>query len=376
MVRTLTVAALTLTLVLSASRAALAWLRPRFEDAVIVNRSELIVVGHLQKESIRKVDHKKGRDEGVSWEHHATLVITHVLKGKSEKWEIPVIIHYGLDPIVRADNKDIPENVIQIVDTGNSSHSGASLVKNAGEDNLWLLRRRSGIYGREPGNGNYGITDPEDLQPLEFKDYLMSYLADDPANAVKDYVRKNPDHVERAKRYLDHLEVERVLTIDDLGKRYDALLPFFLNRTMWGMKQPARDGIVGCGATGGERLKAIFADPKQRRFRQEIIRMWRDMGYREIAPVLIDLLQQHDRFWAKQDLQKGWWSDQSDQAQTSRRQDIYGEVYTAVYTLRSFRDPNARDVLEMTRKRWTAINFDNKQIIEECEAALRELNAK
>jgi hypothetical protein len=104
--------------------------------------------------------------------------------------------------------------------------------------------------------------------------------------------------------------------------------------------------------------------------------MWRDMGYRESTPLLIDLLKQHDRFWAEQRLQKGWWNDFSNPEQTERRRDIYGEVYAGVYTLRSFRDPSAKEVLELTRKRWSAINFDNKQIVEECDAALRELAAK
>ena len=30
----------------------------------------------------------------------------------------------------------------------------------------------------------------------------------------------------------------------------------------------------------------------------------------------------------------------------------------------------------MTRDRWKAIDFDNPQIVEECDAALRELSAK
>jgi hypothetical protein len=48
-------------------------------------------------------------------------------------------------------------------------------------------------------------------------------------------------------------------------------------------------------------------------------------------------------------------------------------VLTAVYTLRVLRDPRAKEVLEVTRDRWKAINFDNSQIVEECEIALREL---
>ena len=50
---------------------------------------------------------------------------------------------------------------------GKSLMAAGNLVRNAGEDNLWFLRKRSGVYGWEPGTGAFGIVDPEDLQPLE-----------------------------------------------------------------------------------------------------------------------------------------------------------------------------------------------------------------
>jgi hypothetical protein len=367
---------LSLTLLfVSCPTVALAWERPTYEDATVVERSELIVVAHLKEGSIRKISHEKPPNSAASWEHHATLVITTVLKGKCDKQEIPLIIHYGLLPLVRGESKNSAKNVVQILDDG-GSEMGDIPVKDAGEDNLWFLRKRSGIYGREPGTGDYGIVDPEDLQPLESKPYFLCYLSDNPEAAVKETIRKNPDKAERGKRYLDHLEVQRILKTEDLEKRYDALLPFFLNRTTWNMKEEASDGIATCGKAAGERLKAVFTDPKHHNLRDNIFHLWRDMGYRPIAPFLIDLLIQNDKFWAGQDLKKGWWSDQSDPELTRRRQDIYGDVYGAVYTLRSFGDPKAKDALEMTRKRWSAINFDNTQIVEECEAALRELAAK
>jgi hypothetical protein len=357
-------------------KVALAWERPTYEDATVVERSELIVVAHLKEGSILKVSHEKSPVAGASWEYHATLVISTVLKGKCDKQEIPLIIHYGLSPLDGGGEKDSPKNGIRILDTSGGSEKLDLLVKDAGGDNLWFLRKRSGIYGREAGTGNYGIVDPEDLQPLESKPCFLCYLSDNPEASVKEYIRKNPDMAERGKRYLDHLEVQRILKTEDLGKRYDALLPFFLNRTTWDMKEEAGVGIATCGKAAGERLKDVFTDPTHHNLRSQIIRLWRNMGYRPIAPFLIDLLIQHDRFWAGQDLKKGWWSDESDPELTRRRQDIYGEVYGAVYTLRSFCDPKAKDVLEITRKRWIAVDFDNKQIVEECEAALRELAAK
>lgn len=354
---------------------ALAWLRVTYEDATVVERTELLVVAHIKPDSIKKVPHDRKPGEGASWEYHATLVITEVLKGKCDKREIPVILHYGLTPVVRDDKNNPTRQAVVIHDTGGSIIR-RPLLNDASDDNLWFLRRRGGIYGREPGTGNFGVVDPEDVQPLALKRYFLCYLAANPAAAVKDYVRKNPDTAERAQRYFDHLEIQTILLLKDPAQRYERLLPYFLRRVTWNMKSEAGDGIVACGPVAGKRLKELLGNPAHHKFRQRIIRMWRDMGYQPAVPLLVDLLGQHDQFWARQRLEKGWWNDHSDPDLTRRRRDIYGEVYTAVYTLRSFRDPRARDVLEATRKRWTEIGFENTQIVEECEAALRELTAK
>ena len=142
------------------------------------------------------------------------------------------------------------------------------------------------------------------------------------------------------------------------------------------MKCEAREGIISCGKVAAGRLREVFDDPERAAFRDDIILMWRDIGYREAVPLLIDLLKTHDDFWVQQDLQKGWWNNDVSSKQTRRRRNIYGEIYYGVCALRSFKDPRARDVLKMTRDRWAAIDFDNPQIVEECEAALRELSVE
>ena len=373
-------------ILLLASNAAFAWLRPQYEDAIVVQRSELIVVAHLKKGSIEYVPHKKKVYEGASWEHHATLIVTEVLKGKCNDKEIPIIIHYGLTPVVggyakrenfmidyRAGRNDYPKDIIEIFDTGNSERGLPSLVKDARHDNLWFLRKRSGIYGRKPGAGKYGVVDPEDIQPLGMKKYFLAYMDNDPEKAVKKYVGENPESAGRAKRYLDHLTVQRILEIKNSEERYKKLLPFFLTRTNWNMKYEAKEGIISCGKTAGEQLRKIFDDPGYADFRMTIILMWRDIGYRKVVPLLIELLNKHDQFWAKQDIQKGWWNKDVGSEQTRRRRNVYGEIYYGVCALRTFKDRRAKSVIEKTRDRWKAINFDNTQIVEECEAALREL---
>ncbi len=199
MTRTIT-PVLCLLMVALLANPALAWLRPHYEDAVVVERSELIVVARLKPGTIQYVPHKKTPGSGASWEHHAVLVITEVLKGKCREKEIPIIIHYGLTPVVdgkvnranftidiRRNRGDELKGLIEILDTGGSASFMNPFVKDAGKNNLWFLRKRSGTYGRKPGKGKYGIVDPEDLQPLELKDYFLAYLADNPENAVREY---------------------------------------------------------------------------------------------------------------------------------------------------------------------------------------------
>jgi hypothetical protein len=387
MMRT-TVLSLSVVMFVLSSDSARAWLRPSYEDATVVERSELIVVAGLKGGTIRYVPHKRKPHEGRSWEHHAVLVVTDVVKGKCDEKEIPIIIHYGLTPLVggylkrdsfminrRAGRDDYPKDIIEIFDTGNSARGLLPLVEDAREDNLWFLRKRSGTYGRKPGTGKYGIVDPEDLQPLEWKDYFLAYMTGDPARAVGEYATKNPEKAERAKRYLSHLEVQRILKYRDPAERCEKLLPFFLTHTTWNSKYEARDGIVSCGKIAGDRLREVFDDPNHVRFRATVILMWRDMGYRQVVPFLIDLLKKHDRYWAKQKLAAGWWNEDASPERTRRRA-IYGEVYYSVCALRTFADPRARDVLQTVRDRWKAIDFDNPQIVEECEAALREISQR
>lgn len=109
---------------------ALAWLRWPVEDVNVVSRSELIVVAHLRDGTLKFVPHTKKSDEGASWEHHASLVIAQVLKGQCDTNEIPVIIHYGLEPVVggyvkrdnfmlnhRGNRNDYPKDIIEIADS-------------------------------------------------------------------------------------------------------------------------------------------------------------------------------------------------------------------------------------------------------------------
>ncbi len=157
------------------------WPRAHYSMAEVIDRSKVIVVARIKLGSIKYVPHDRRWDEGNSGEHHAILIVSEVLKGKLDEKVTPIIIHYGLKPVVggyRAmrGGKDYPKDVIGIVDTGGGV---GGIVKDAGKNSVWFLRRRSGRYGRKPGTGNFGIVDPQDLGTLELREAVKAYLAKD-----------------------------------------------------------------------------------------------------------------------------------------------------------------------------------------------------
>ena len=186
--------------------------------------------------------------------HHATLIVTKVLKGGLTEKKIPVVIHFGLFPIVGGDARptgttrnihehpeDYPKDNIEIGDMAIGSFVPLP-VKDAREDNLWFLRRRSGLFGDKPGHGDYGIVDPADFQSIAFKEYFLAYLSDDPEAAVRRVMAKDPEVVERGWRFLDRQEVRRILKIDDPRTRADRLMPYFMQGLgMPTLRGPQRD---------------------------------------------------------------------------------------------------------------------------------------
>ena len=202
-------------IVLSWSATAEAWLRMHYEDAAVMVRSEAIVVGRLDKDSIKYVPHENPVG-GTSWEYHATLLVSETLKGPPQDKHLDIVINYGLDPLVGGvpvrPNGDpnpppapagFPRDRIDIVDTGGKSEDGWAVLENAQKDNLWFLRHLGGELGREPGKGPWGIVDPEDVQPLKFKDYFKALLSADAEKKI-DGLLAGPDEAVclRMLRYL------------------------------------------------------------------------------------------------------------------------------------------------------------------------------
>ena len=159
--------------------AAHAWQRRSYANNEVAERSEVIVVGALKRDSIQYVPHQS--KYGASGEYHVTLVIAEVLKGKLEQKEIPIIIHYGLDLAIGERSFRDPATTAEqkakgpIILVNNPGSMWGPYLTGVDTDTVWFLRKRSGIYGEEPGRGDYGVVDPEDVQPLKLKEYFKCY---------------------------------------------------------------------------------------------------------------------------------------------------------------------------------------------------------
>lgn len=359
-----------LALVLSAAPAAPlgARLRMPYDDEEVATRSEVIAVAHLKEGSVRCVVNPRRGDEGWSWEHHATLVVTDVLKGELKEREIPVTIHYGLDPVAGGkalyggryfhEWKDktlvavepAPEGPIRIMDTANVSEELP--IQDACEDNLWFLRKGiKGPGGRE-GAADLGIKDPEDVQPIALKDYFRAYLAPNPEPAVRDYAAQHGEVRDRAQRTFDHAEIARIAKLPDAAERAEKLMPYFVvkpDRLGWKTQQEAERAIVACGEAAGDALLKLFETADETR-RQHILRMLGDIRYAPATDRLLALIAECEKFWDGYDVQQGWWNDDTRPLWHKSRQ-VYGEMQNAAVALEKIGDPRAKETLGRVNER-------------------------
>jgi hypothetical protein len=288
-----------------AAQACAAWPRLSYEDEVVIQRSDLIVVAAVKEGSVKWVPHAD-TGGGSSSEHHILLKVSLTLKGQSAA-ELSVTLDYGLTPTTRTapgrKPTTLPETQLplMILDVGGGFHL---VLADALRENIWLLRIDK--------DARCHVTDPEDLQPLALKDYLACYLAQDPETAVRAQVQRQPEIAARATRYLAHREIQRIRKEPDATVRAQRLLPYFMAGYVWGGRPEAGDALADCGASAGPYLMGAYQLRPEEPFPENIIELWGKIKYIGAVDVLIGVLDDGDRFWSAQDLKPGWWNDHPD----------------------------------------------------------------
>ncbi len=348
-----------------------------------MQRSELIVVRAIKPDSLKYMPHKG--TNGITGKNYATLLVHEVLKGKCDEKEISILIYDGLEPTVGGrfmrdglvPNLPVaqPTTAIAIFDEGGDSRSFEPLVADARENNIWCLHRDRDAeqFSKHPPKGELGIIDPEDLQPLDMKGYLKCYLSTDPEIAVRRQMQKQPRIAERALRYLQHQDVQRILAEPNAEIRVERLLPYFESQVQWGSQREARGAIVAAGSVSGPYLMGIYTSTRDPSRRDEIVSMWTQTRYDGCVDLLIENLKTEDEYWAQQKLSPGSWNH--DKPLREEWQVHYNEVSSAVYALGQIQDPKAKDAIEQTRRRWEPIKLADPQIVDDCDNALRSLAA-
>jgi hypothetical protein len=343
-----------------------AWLRPEFEDAYVVARSERIVVGHLKANSIKRVPHAHPPDRGRSEEHHVTLVITSVLKGDLQNGDIPLTIHYGLTPMVSGE--DSPRSgrdkgAIEIWDTGNSGVSPDPIVEDAREDHLWFLRKLGGVYGREAGAGNWGITDPEDVSSLSLKDYFLEYLSENPMERLKARSESDPALRERAAKFLAGTDLKKIQAEPHPYIRAGELLLFLIRN------HGLRKDLPSLARAESDLASLFEGDLGAPEMRGDIMNVWAALKDEAGVDPLVRLLQRQENYWATRKPETGWLATDVLAWESEKR--VYAEARHAAAALRRIGDPRAKSEVEATRKRWIARGTEGAEIIQECDRALK-----
>jgi hypothetical protein len=160
--------------------AACAWERKQISEAEAVSRAGLVVVGKINPGSIVFVPHD-GKNGSASWEHHAELLISEVLKGQAPSNSMIVSIHYGLDPDNGRSRINVPwpgggstNEAIEILDTGSTKQASAPVASDIQNDHVWLLHSETNSANND--TDWIGVYDPEDIQPLTNRDEVLKYL--------------------------------------------------------------------------------------------------------------------------------------------------------------------------------------------------------
>jgi hypothetical protein len=287
-------------------------------DAEAVGQAELIVVGHLKENSIQFDPPREIKLERISspyetnfvptwssWEYHATLLVSEVIKGQCGSNSIPIILPYGLEPIVggyvnhdglmmdiRQGNTNYPTNVVQIVILPGSQvvFPIKPLVEDVSKDKIWFLSRGNGI----PGEKRYTTNDLSVMdcliQPLNLEEYYKLYLGPDPETALKSYAVDHPELAYRIQRWLDGLAFkakwEAILKIQDPVAKAAAFV-----RLPGG---PPRSEMAKLGAAAvPELIKMIHAGITNGEDLDQPVLILYDIGKpaQPAVPVLLELLE-------------------------------------------------------------------------------------
>lgn len=357
---------------------------PYSPDYEVADRSDFIVVGHLKDNKLQLVQHQESSGY-KSWEHNTTLVITQVLKGSFGTGECPIVIHYGLQPVILKDHPSFIDNLNPPSADDNHDPNasiglnwvltddiGGPTSMDIRQDQIWFLRFTTPYHGAQ-STDRPGIWFPQDVQPLSLKMYFTAILSGDPA-ALTEFTARDSPLRERAQENQSHLRINQIARIPDASQRCDQLLPIFLTEKPHTFtSQFAFDQIIACGSIGAAKLAPIYQNPKYSDLNEMILSGWEQDKYVDGLPFIVDWLRKEDQWWANQNMKDGiqavaesW---RGGRPYNDPHAISYRNIRHTIMVLSSLHGAEGKAVVEQIEKRWKAVD-PNNELVKVCDDAL------
>jgi hypothetical protein len=332
-------------------------------DGELVDRSELIVIGRLQGDSVRKIQHPRGYSE-----YHATLIIQDTLKGDFRDRQTPLMIQHGLQLTIKEGN-------VELRSSSTSPEQAFPVAADARQDQIWFLRKLQSRDSQPDAPRMWGIYGSHEVQNVDLTEYFKILLAPAPESKVREYLKSRPQLAVRAVEYLESREVQRILKEPDPAIRFQKLLPYFLGAAHEATRSSARRALIEGGPESGPYLMAAFQRYQHDRQRPDIIHIWAWTGYTGCADLLVALLDENHRAYLDLHGRRERQGPESRIDPQDVRQ-LADEVRVAIYALAEIGDPRAEQLIAETSRRWREIPSAQEEILKACYSAMERIQQR
>ena len=366
----------TLILIVS-TRSATAWIRYYAPDDELVRRSDAIVIGYVEDSFTPFTQPPRYPNNYNYTEYHTKLVVTEVLAGKMTLGRTPIIIHYGLRPVVLKDKPDFQDMIsptaadattgpsvpVGIFDAATTAIGGPR-TDNIRKDHIWFLSERAHA---SPGPGNEdvsepGVWSPQDVQTVDQKDYYLAVLTGDP-NALAPFVAGDSYPAQRARLAQSRLNLSKIGTIVDPSARAQKLMEIFQTQKLYTSESQlyssSLNQLLDCGSVGQAMLAPLIQKPDRTYEREAIIAGLAGKDYRPAIPPILNWLQQEDQWWATKTRQDMIWTvtegPRGGEPWHDPRFVSYRTILAAVNALGKMQVTEAKPLIQQIRERWSAM---------------------
>jgi hypothetical protein len=342
------------------SQSAKAWMRVYRDDGQVVEEAEIIVMARLKPGSVRIIHHEKEH----SWEHHLTLLVSEVLKGRSAEGELPIVVHYGLNVVTGRKMDDTrgfmaaqpgyPEEAVDLFDHGGM---GGWLSEDIRRDHIWFLRMLQG-RGREGQPPALGIEEPSDLQLPALRPYFQAMLSRDPEPSLLALAGKKDAAGSRSRQRLDSLSIKRIASLPDAGERARLLLPYYQKDGLEHIRaqQHAAQELLKCGNRAVDVLKALYEQETDVRKRRGYMRLLGKLGCKDPVLEVLRHLADLEKFWTDQNIpERKSWRESPDEQTSLLRQTRYEDLEWCLQYIGDHGTPADIPQLERTSRIWRSI---------------------